>query len=212
MPLQSLLFAEKFQPPEPVRESSAYFCRVCWNSKFWRYPTGEAAKLESKNSYATHFGFGLEEWLNRPEWTIDGRCYAFLQPDNKSRENKLKEILHLTLIARNPERRVVLVGEIGEAHILTRAEATSALLQFRENGWHATMLEDLERVGASCSPLVAEIADPREPLNCRTRPEELRLYLEPRPVPANHRLFNLGCYQLSAVRPGDRLIDRLAPT
>lgn len=185
--------------PEPT----SYFCRVCWNSNQWRRPTGEAAKLESKTSYAVQFGFGFEEWLNRPEWTIDGQRYAFLQPVNKSRENKLRELLHLILIARDPKRRVVLVGEIAAAHILSRAEAAAALHQFRQNGWHAIMLEELKRIGAKRSPLLAESADPREQLNCRFRPEHLRLYPKPRPVPSNHRLYNLDRYQLSAVRRED---------
>lgn len=185
--------------PEPT----LYFCRVCWNSKQWHHPTGEAAKLESASSYANQYGFGFEEWLNRPEWTVNGQRYAFLQPVNKSRENKIREILQLILIARDPNRRVVLVGEIDFVHILTRGEAATALGHFRNNGWHATMLQELKRAGGKRSPEMMETADPREQLNCRFRPEHLHLYPKPRPVPRAHRLYNLDRYQLSAVRPED---------
>lgn len=110
--------------PEPI----PYFCRVCWNSNQWRRPTGEAAKLESKTSYAVQFGFGFEEWLNRPEWTIDGQRYAFLQPVNKSRENKLRDVLHLTLAREQ--------AQAGKSLTTIADPGNAPLMQLGAKIWH----------------------------------------------------------------------------
>jgi hypothetical protein len=44
------------------------YCRICWNTSGWRYPTGEAPKLESAGAYVAENGFGNEEWMFNFEW------------------------------------------------------------------------------------------------------------------------------------------------
>jgi hypothetical protein len=54
---------------------SAYAARICWNSKGWVVPTGEAADLESAGpshtTYVQDHRFGHEEWLFNFQWVID---------------------------------------------------------------------------------------------------------------------------------------------
>ena len=56
-----------------------YTVRICWNSKGWVFPLGEAKELEA-GTYVARFGFGHEEWLFNFAWLIDGYHYSFLQP------------------------------------------------------------------------------------------------------------------------------------
>jgi hypothetical protein len=39
------------------------YCRICWNTRYWREPTGEAAIFETAKSYVHEKSFGHEEWL-----------------------------------------------------------------------------------------------------------------------------------------------------
>ena len=68
------------------------YCRICWNTRYWREPTGEAAKIETGRSYVRENGFGHEEWLFNFAWiqplpTDSDRHvkYGFLQPIGKYR-------------------------------------------------------------------------------------------------------------------------------
>src|ERR1700759_5759311 len=60
----------------PVKK---YYARICWNSKGWMFPTGEAANLE-RNTHARENGFGYEEWLFRFEWIFKGYHDSWLYP------------------------------------------------------------------------------------------------------------------------------------
>ena len=43
-------------------------------------PTGDAARIETGDSYVARNLFGHEEWIFNFEWIIDGFRYGFLQP------------------------------------------------------------------------------------------------------------------------------------
>ncbi len=130
-----------------------YNCRVCWNSQGWRFPTGDAAQLES-GTYVTHHAFGHEEWLFNLEWIIDGRKYGHLQPISPSRRKRCGESLDLFLYAYGPERHVFDVGTITGARILDDAEAELAVSEFRERGWLGEMAKDLEALEVDPSPIL----------------------------------------------------------
>ena len=65
--------------------------RICYNSRDWQRPSGDAKELEGPKSYVHQHGFGHEEWLFRSEWNIGGWRYAFLQGVNDSRRSLLAE-------------------------------------------------------------------------------------------------------------------------
>ena len=83
------------------------YCRICWNTSYWREPTGEASRLEVGKSYVRQNGFGHEEWLFNFSWLQPGPIgtstkfkYGFLQPIGKYRDT-LPASLAMALAARS---------------------------------------------------------------------------------------------------------------
>src|SRR3989442_16034085 len=103
--------------PEVCAMSEVYAARICWNSKGWVAPTGEAARVE-KDTYTTRYGFGHGGWLFKYDWLLDGWKYGFLQPVNPSRENLQGKAIDLRLYTISPERERLYVAEIAGCEIL----------------------------------------------------------------------------------------------
>ena len=66
-----------------------YLARLCWNQDGWSRPSGVAQNAEgeakgSKPTFASINGYGHEEWLFRPEHTLDSWRYGFLQASLKA--------------------------------------------------------------------------------------------------------------------------------
>src|SRR5262245_36176414 len=109
------------------------YCRICWNTKYWREPTGEAAKMET-GSYVRKNGFGHEEWLFNFSWTQplpgeqDGAAkYGFLQPIHKYRkkyEGKTFDVLTYTV---GPDGERIAVAMIRNLYVPLVAEIEAAL-------------------------------------------------------------------------------------
>ena len=53
-----------------------YYARICWNTRGWVAPSGDAKNLET-GTYAAKDKFGHEEWLFNFMWLLDGYHYAF---------------------------------------------------------------------------------------------------------------------------------------
>jgi hypothetical protein len=49
-----------------------YIARVCWNTRNWVRPSGDAPLVEHADTYASTNGFGHEEWLFNFAWLLDG--------------------------------------------------------------------------------------------------------------------------------------------
>ena len=41
-------------------------CRICSNENEWKHPTGN----KSGKCFSGQNGFGMEEWINRNDWTL----------------------------------------------------------------------------------------------------------------------------------------------
>ena len=115
---------------------SEFTARIWWNSKGWRFPTGEAKSLES-GTYVTKTGFGHEEWLFNYSWMIGRQHCAFLQPVGKSYERLAGKTLHIFLYAIDLAGRRIYVGELVKCDVLTLADAEVALGEYRKRGWLA---------------------------------------------------------------------------
>lgn len=50
-------------------------CRICSNENEWKHPTGN----KSGKCFSGKNGFGMEEWINRNDWTLSG--YKNIQDD-----------------------------------------------------------------------------------------------------------------------------------
>jgi len=123
-----------------------FISRISYNSRGWQGPTGEASKLEGKDSFNALFGFGFEDWLFRGEWQIDGWRYAFIQGANKQGHKYEGTPLDLTLYTVLPDKRRRFVANIYEMECLNAQQSDEALDQFRQNGWLQQMEKEIVAV------------------------------------------------------------------
>ena len=99
-----------------------YYARICWNTKGWRFPSGDTARLK-ENSNAAKDRFGHEEWLFNFMWMLEGYHYAFLQAVNKSFRTMSGKTINVLLWAINQDKSRVQVGEIKNCQVLTDSQA-----------------------------------------------------------------------------------------
>jgi hypothetical protein len=120
------------------------YCRICWNDKGWRYPSGSTKR---DSGYAGKNGFGHEEWLFNYSWIADDDChYAFLQPVNRALKKRAGESLDLLLWTIAPDGKRLEAGRISNCRILTTEEARHGLNEYKKNGWFRQMQKDVEDV------------------------------------------------------------------
>lgn len=174
-----------------------YYARVCWNSKGWIYPTGDARSLEV-NTYAAKNGFGHEEWLFNPQ-TFEGYHYAFLQPVGQSFKKLTGKTIDVLLWAINPYKQHVQIGEIRNCEVLTEAQAREALAAYQKNGWLMHMGEDIARVGGE------QVKWSWHGLsNIRFRTKDAIQYDQPFPVAESRdKIAKLMRYNLVVAEPSD---------
>jgi hypothetical protein len=148
--------------------------RICFNTRNWQRPSGDAVKLEGPNSYVSQHGFGHEEWLFRSDWHVDGWRYGFLQGVNKSRKKLLKqnEPFDLTLFTIQPDTRRRYVATITAVECLGNQQADEAIKIFKEKGWFDTMVEDIKVVGGDAKAL-GNSPEAGDILNIRFRLENI---------------------------------------
>ena len=183
----------------PRNELPSYVARICWNSKGWIGPTGDAAPLEAKSSYAADKGFGHEEWLFDPEAALDGWQYGFLQPVNKSHGRVAGRTIQLRLWTIGPGRTWYYVGQLPACQVLTHDEAEAAVKQFAASGRLARMEAQARAVGGNPSDLRAS---PLYVANVRFRAEGAEIQDPLVPASEGHAIRDLKRYML--VGSGDR--------
>jgi hypothetical protein len=175
------------------------YCRICWNTSYWRGPTGEAAELEGAGSYVRENGFGHEEWLFNFFWLQPGPegisgsfRYGFLQPIGRYRKKYRGQSFDVFLYTVMPDGRRMAVGIIKKLHVPQDAELAAAHHYMRKEGWLAEMKADLSEIGASSRGLAG---DPANVINVRFRQSDVHFF-EPRYVlPKNHVTNRIDRYQ-----------------
>ena len=115
-----------------------YVARICWNSKSWVRPTGEAALAES-GTYAATMGFGHEEWLFNFEW--------ILQPVGKSRKKLAGRTIDVKLYTITPDGEWFYAGHLKSCEVLDEEAASAARREFKKRGWLKDMLAQVKHVG-----------------------------------------------------------------
>lgn len=149
-------------------------CRICWNTAGWRRPTGEAAGLETGNSYVAEHGYGHEEWLFNYEWMIDGYRYGFVQPIGKFHSKYAGETTSLCLYTVTPDKDRLVVGVIREVYIPTLHETKSVFREFKKRGWIKQMEKDCEVLNVG--PFDAAGLNEGGLINIRFKPEDVELF------------------------------------
>lgn len=171
-------------------------CRICWNSSGWRYPTGEAAQLESKNSYVSQHGYGTEEWLFNYEWLIDGYRYGFLQPIAKFIDTYSEQETDICLYTVSPERARVLVGVIRNVYIPDLFERERIYKIMKERGWIKQMRDDCltyrEETGTSL--FSQNSLKEGGVINIRFRPVDVERFEPMKRVGRNHAIYKNSHY------------------
>lgn len=149
-------------------------CRICWNTAGWRRPTGEAAGLETGDSYVSEHGYGHEEWLFNYEWMINGYRYGFVQPIGKFHSKYAGETTSLCLYTVTPDKDRLVVGVIDEVYIPTLAETKDIFREFRSRGWIRQMEKDCHILGVG--PFNAGGLNEGGVINIRFKPENVELF------------------------------------
>ncbi len=188
--------------------TTRHLARICWNSRNWTEPTGDAARL-GHGSYAETNGFGHEEWLFRPEWIVDECHYGFLEGVRRSHKRLAGTSIDVLLWTRDEHGRRWYVGRIVECDVLTDAEAANALRIYAENGWLDTMKEEIARCGGNRRAL--DSAPPSQILNIRYRPSDFES--KRWPVPPGDRVLDFRSNWIAEVKPNEAAtIGRRPPT
>jgi len=178
------------------------YCRICWNTSYWREPTGEASRLEVGKSYVRQNGFGHEEWLFNFSWLQPGPMgtstklkYGFLQPIGKYRdkyEGKTFDVLAYTV---TPDRVKVAVATIKNLYVPRTSELNDAVRVMRKNGWLKQMEDDLSELGIRKARITRSDHPSSELINVRFDPSDVS-YFDPRiAVPQSHKLYPINRYQ-----------------
>lgn len=177
--------------------AASYVARICWNSQNWRYPTGEAAKIEHDDTYNAQSGFGHEEWLFNFQWILDGWKYAFLQPVNRSLEKVQGETLDIRVYTIKPGENWWYVGHLHRCEVLHETVAADARKEFQRRGWLKSMMDQVRHVGGN----VEGLRYPRATLlfNIRFRPADAELYDSMIPVGERDPIRKLRRYNLVSV-------------
>jgi hypothetical protein len=176
------------------------YCRICWNTRYWREPTGEAARIETGKSFVQKNRFGHEEWLFNFSWlqrvptNADPTLwkYGFLQPINKYRsayEGKTFDVLVYT-VAPNGER--IAVAAISDLHVPLAPELEQAITTIRDAGWLETMEEDLKGIGVSASALHGPAS---QVINVRFDPSNVAFFDPRLAFPRDHKVYRINRYQ-----------------
>jgi hypothetical protein len=128
---------------------SVHRARLCWNENGWTRPSGVAHLAEgpnrgSEHTFASEHHYGHEEWLFRPEHTINGWRYGFLQPSlSKQARNLYGEEITVAMYTIDPHKDRWYLGVINGLVVLNEAEAIIAHAEFAHRGWLESMWDEL---------------------------------------------------------------------
>lgn len=181
-----------------------FISRISYNTSGWQHPTGDAGKLEGKDSFNSLHGFGFEDWLFRGDWLLDGWRYAFIQGANKQGHKYEGEPLNLTLYTVEPNKRRRFVANIYELECLSTQQSQEALSQFREHGWLQQMENEVKAAGGKPDAL-HDTEYTLNILNVRFRMANVDWFPPGTIIPANEWLHDRHRYMLYRLGGEDRI-------
>jgi len=177
------------------------YCRICWNTRNWRLPSGDARRIEFGDSYVAVYGFGHEEWLFNFEWLLSGYDpddqheykYGFLQPISKYRDLYVGETFSILLYTVDLSQSTRAVACINNAYVPSVGELSWVLEHTREKGWLDLMRQHLRELGISDEPFASP--NPLSIANIRFMPENV-MFCNPMVVLAPpHKATRIHRYQ-----------------
>lgn len=166
--------------------------RLSFNSTGWQRPTGDASKLEEKETFNALHRFGFEDWFFRGEWQIDGWRYAFLQGANIKGRQYIGRPWNVTLYTIQPDKKRRWVANVRELECLDEQQSLDAEAFYRNQGWLRQMEEDVRVVGGDPAT-IQHTSYSGHFLNVRYRVENLQMMPEDTFWP-HHFWTNLAAY------------------
>lgn len=188
------------------------YSRICWNTKHWHEPTGEAFELEKGGSYVSLNGFGHEEWLFNFAWLQPGPRgtkgffrYGFLQPIGKYREKYQGKQFDVFLYTVTPDKYRLAVGIIRNLYVPTPEELEVAYNYMERKGWLDQMADDLSALGIDSIALEDE---PASTINVRYRQSDVEFFDPKFVLPEGHVTTKIDRYQPLNWNPNDEVIGK----
>ncbi len=149
--------------------------RICWNSRDWIAPTGEAARLErGRGTYVDKYGFGTEEWLFNLAWPVHGWHYGYVQALSEDRST-VEDVIHLHLFTIDPSGARRYVGMIRNCERIENESAKIAFMAYKRNGWLKLMREQVQSIPGA-KPDKLDRSSPDDLFNLRFRSTQLVLH------------------------------------
>jgi hypothetical protein len=149
--------------------------RICWNSEGWQKPSGPVGKSKSTDAYESQTGYGHEEWLLDTTKLIDGYHYGYLQAIGQHREKYLGSEFDISIYSINSKtKQRWWIGEIKNVKIIDGEESRKVYKEYKQNGWYAEMIAQLEAVNADISKFKKNVP-PEAFAVIKFRPEDLEL-------------------------------------
>lgn len=153
--------------------------RICWNTNYWKKPSGPKGKSKNKKSYEYINGYGHEEWLFDTEKTIDGYHYAYLQAIGANYGSYIGKVFNISVYSiDNQTKERWWIGEIINATIIEENESNKVYSIYKKNNWLKEMETQLDGVDANVDSFKSTPS--KNFVNIKFRPEELQLLDEPR--------------------------------
>lgn len=161
-------------------------CRICSNENEWKHPTGN----KSGKCFSGQNGFGMEEWINRNDWTLSGYkniqdecCYAHitsLWTETGKYCGQDAKIFLFTYI----NSQALLVGYIDRARIIDEEGSLWAVQQYHRNGWLRTMRDEVKNINGNTNifEYTSIRSQPLYYINIRFLPEDIHFLSIPQQI------------------------------
>jgi hypothetical protein len=127
--------------------------RICWNSNYWKRPSGRTGKATSKKTFERENGYGHEEWLLDERVCQDGYHYGFLEPLFRAIEDKtyVGKMFDIHLYTITPSKERLYVGVIHNAECISKEQENKVVQYYSKKQWHIEMIEDICAIGGDYS-------------------------------------------------------------
>lgn len=177
--LEKSEFEEKYYPIVKRRESQLKYgeknklVRICWNSNFWKYPSGANGKSSLVESHEYQFKFGFEEWLFNKTRTIDGWNYGFLEALRLKTGKHHGKKYNISLYCTHSDGRLFYVGRILNAECVSFNESEKIFSYYKNSGWLNKMEEEVLNVGGDWKS--SFLTDPKDMFNVKFRHQDCHI-------------------------------------
>ncbi|MDR3155091.1 MAG: hypothetical protein LBW85_12690 [Deltaproteobacteria bacterium] len=125
-------------------------CRLSHSSNKWRSPTDKSD--EPRKTFAYENKFGMEDWLNRHEWTLPDPNtknpirYAHIQSLDTTTGKHIGQTFQLFFFCKKPKEKSKIIGMLNECLVISEEQAKNIAKKFRENGWLKLMINEVKRM------------------------------------------------------------------